>query len=168
MDQEETRRSLNMANMAPADMMAAQPRRRRSRSRMSLPVRLSLLALFAALLPVAAVVGINTYLARGALIDQGRQALSTDANAKTALIDAYLRERLADGFTLAQVPTVAPYIVCSTAADQAPAALGCEKPSQLALYKDSMARTVGAGPVRDKNYGAWTLFDARGHFLTSS
>ncbi|HEY7022829.1 MAG TPA: hypothetical protein VH349_17050 [Ktedonobacterales bacterium] len=157
-----------MANMAPADMMTAQPRRRRSRSRMSLPVRLSLLALFAALLPVAAVVGINTYLARGALIDQGRQAISTDANAKTALIDAYLSERLADGFTLAQVPTVAPYVVCTTAGDQAPAALGCDKPTQLALYKDSMTRTLGAGPVRDKNYGAWTLFDAQGHFLTSS
>jgi hypothetical protein len=135
---------------------------------MSLPLRLSLLALFAALLPVAAVVGINTYQARGALIDQGRQAISTDANAKTALIDAYIRERLADGATLAQVPTVAPYVVCTTAGDQAPAALGCDKPTQLALYKDSMTRTLGAGPVRDKNYGAWSLFDARGDFLTSS
>jgi hypothetical protein len=156
-----------MANMAPAHMMAA-PTRRRSRSRMSLPVRLSLLALFAALLPVVAVVGINTYLARGALIDQGRHALSTDANAKTALIDAYLSERLADGFTLAQVPTVAPYIVCATAGAQAPSALGCDKPAQLELYRSSMVRTVGAGPVRDKNYGAWSLFDARGQFLISS
>ena len=91
------------------------PPRRRSRSRLSLPLRLSLLALFAALLPVVAVVGINTYLARGALIDQGRQAISTDANAKTALIDAYLSERLADGLTIAQVPTVAPFSFCETA-----------------------------------------------------
>src|SRR5262245_66506700 len=101
MDQEETRRSLNMANMAPADMMSAPPRRRRSRSRMSLPVRLSLLALFAALLPVAAVVGINTYQARGGLIDQGRPAMSNDGNGRTALNDGYLRERLAYGFRLA-------------------------------------------------------------------
>ena len=157
-----------MANMAPADMMAAQPRRRRSRSRMSLPVRLSLLALFAALLPVAAVVGINTYLARGALIDQGRQAISTDANAKTALVDAYLSERLADGLTIAQVPTVAPFIVCATAADQAPASLGCDKPAQLALYRDSMVRTVGAAAIRDKNYGAVSIFSANRQFLTSS
>jgi hypothetical protein len=149
-------------------MMVAQPRRRRSRSRMSLPVRLSLLALFAALLPVAAVVGINTYLARGALIDQGRQAISTDANAKSALIDAYFTERLADGLTIAGVPTVAPYIVCATAGGQAPAALGCDKPAQIALYKDSMVRTVGAAAVRDKNYGAVSIFGARGQFLTSS
>jgi hypothetical protein len=135
---------------------------------MSLPVRLSLLALFAALLPVAAVVGINTYLARGALIDQGRQAISTDANAKTALVDAYLSERLADGLTIAQVPTVAPFIVCATAADQAPASLGCDKPAQLALYRDSMVRTVGAAAIRDKNYGAVSIFSARGQFLTSS
>jgi hypothetical protein len=149
-------------------MMAAQPRRRRSRSRMSLPVRLSLLALFAALLPVAAVVGINTYLARGALIDQGRQAISTDANAKSALVDAYFTERLADGLTIAGVPTVAPYIVCATAGALAPAALGCDKPAQIALYKDSMVRTVGAAAVRDKNYGAVSIFGARGQFLTSS
>jgi hypothetical protein len=135
---------------------------------MSLPVRLSLLALFAALLPVVAVVGINTYLARNALIDQGRHALSTDANAKTALIDAYFTERLADGLTIAGVPTVAPYIVCATAPDQAPAALGCDKPAQIALYKDSMVRTLGAAAVRDKNYGAVSLFGARGQFLTSS
>jgi hypothetical protein len=135
---------------------------------MSLPVRLSLLALFAALLPVAAVVGINTYLARGALIDQGRQAISTDANAKSALIDAYFTERLADGLTIAGVPTVAPYIVCATAGAQAPAALGCDKPAQIALYKDSMVRTVGAAAVRDKNYGAVSIFGARGQFLTSS
>jgi hypothetical protein len=157
-----------MANMAQADLMAAQPRRRRSRSRMSLPVRLSLLALFAALLPVAAVVGINTYLARGALIDQGRQAISTDANAKSALVDAYFTERLADGLTIAGVPTVAPYIVCSTAGAQAPAALGCDKPAQIALYRDSMVRTVGAAAVRDKNYGAVSIFGAHGQFLTSS
>jgi hypothetical protein len=156
-----------MANMASANM-ALPARRRRSRSRLSLPVRLSLLALFGALLPLAAVVGINTYLARGALIDQGRQALSTDANAKTALIDAYLRERLADGLTIAAVPTVAPFIVCATAGAQAPAALGCDKPAQLALYRDSMVRTLGAGAFRDKNYGAVSIFDARGHFLMSS
>jgi hypothetical protein len=156
-----------MANMAPMNM-APPMRRPPSRSRLSLPVRLSLLALFAALLPVAAVVGVNTYLARNALIDQGRQALSTDANAKTALIDAYLRERLADGLTIAQVPTVAPYIVCSTAGAQAPAALGCDKPAQLALYKDSMVRTLGAAAIRDKNYGAVSIFGAHGQFLTSS
>jgi hypothetical protein len=135
---------------------------------MSLPVRLSLLALFAALLPVAAVVGINTYLARGALIDQGRQAISTDANAKTALVDAYLSERLADGLTIAQVPTVAPFIVCATAANQAPASLGCDKPAQLALYRDSMVRTVGTAAIRDKNYGAVSIFSANRQFLTSS
>jgi len=135
---------------------------------MSLPLRLSLLALFAALLPVAAVVGINTYQARGALIDQGRQAISTDASAKTALVDAYFSERLADGLTIAAVPTVAPYIVCATAANQAPAALGCDKPAQIALYRDSMVRTLGAAAVRDKNYGAVSLFGAGGQFLTSS
>jgi hypothetical protein len=136
---------------------------------MSLPVRLSLLALFAALLPVAAVVGINTYLARGALIDQGRQAISTDANAKTALIDAYLSERLADGLTIASVPTVAPFIVCATAGAQAPAALKCNDPVQgIEFYRGSMVRTLGAAAIRDKNYGAVSLFSAQRQFLMSS
>jgi hypothetical protein len=136
---------------------------------MSLPVRLSLLALFAALLPVAAVVGINTYLARNALIEQGRQAISTDANAKTTLIDTYLRERLADGLTIAQVPTVAPFIVCATAGSQAPAALKCNDPVQgIEFYRGSMARALGAAAVRDKNYGAVSVFGARGDFLMSS
>ncbi len=155
--------------------MAQRTRRGRSRRRLSLSVRLSLLALFAALVPLAVVVGINDYFARGTLLQQGDAALKTDANAKVTLIETYMGERLADGSTLAQVPT-SPYFVACNSIKPAPLALQCDV--QNDFYKGSVARALQAGidrgydPVtRDKNvdyYTEWDVFDARGKLLLSS
>lgn len=133
------------------------------RGRISLTVRLSLLILAAALLPLAAVVGITTYLPRyGAhdtLINQGNAALTTDARAKTDLLELYFGERAADGQALATLETVAPYILCSTL-PLPPDALKCY--SQGPLYLGSNTRALKVGLSRDSNYSAWALFDARG------
>ncbi|MBF6591172.1 MAG: hypothetical protein IVW57_11690, partial [Ktedonobacterales bacterium] len=78
--------------------MAQATQRGRPRRRLSLSLRLSLLVLFAALLPLAAVVGINDYFARNTLLQQAQTALTSDGSAKVAQIDLYMNERLLDGF----------------------------------------------------------------------
>lgn len=155
--------------------MAQRTGRSRTRRRLSLSVRLSLLVLFAALAPLAVVVGVNDYFARGTLLQQGDSALKTDSNAKSTLIETYMGERLADGATLAQVPT-SPYFVACKMLNPAPAALDCA--NQLAFYQGSVGRALQAGldrgydPVtRDKNldyYTEWDIFDAHAKLLLSS
>lgn len=140
--------------------------RGRSR-RLSLSVRLTLLVLFAALLPLAAVVGVNDYLARKTLVDQGRTALSTDAKAKVTLIDTYMRERLLDGQALATLPTAIAYLTCVTAPPgAAPAQLACD--TLGTTYKDSSARALAVGIVRDSNYSLWNIYDVKGKLLLTS
>jgi hypothetical protein len=145
--------------------MAQRKQRGRSRRRLSLSVRLSLLVLFAALLPLAAVVGINDYFARGTLLDQGHRALSTDANAKVTLVETYMRERLLDGAALASLPTAVAFVSCS-AINPPPPQLACDVLGQQ--YKDSVTRALAVGMVRDSNYSQWTIYDPRGHLLDSS
>ncbi|WIG59344.1 MAG: hypothetical protein OJF49_002091 [Ktedonobacterales bacterium] len=139
---------------------ATQPRRR-----LPLTARLSLLVLFAAILPLTAVVGINDYFARGTLTQQGINALTTDGKAKTALITSYLRERVLDGEALASLPTAQGYLAC-TIIPQPPAAFAC--PTNLQLYKDSSSRALNVGIVRDTNYTVWSIFDARSDLLLTS
>ena len=86
---------------------------------MPLSARLSLLVLFAALIPLAAVVGINDYLSRGTLLNQGHAALSTDANAKSTLVQTYIHERLLDGQALASLPTAVGFLACAEIANTA-------------------------------------------------
>jgi hypothetical protein len=148
-------------------MMEQQMRPARGRGRLSLAVRLSVLVLLAALLPLAVVVGIVTYLARGTLIDQGRTALGTDGGAKVSLLDAYMNERVQDVNALAQLPTAGVFVVCETQ-PVAPPALGCEIKATRALYHDSVQRALHIGMIRDANYDEWTMFDGRGTMLMSS
>src|SRR5579884_1959661 len=150
-------------------------RRDSARRRLPLSVRLSLLVLFAAIVPLAAVVGINDYFARGTLIDQGRSALTTDAQAKMSLVDTYMHERLLDGQALASLPTAPAYLAC-IAATQLPdaqaaaldAKLNCLDPQLgLAFYQGSNQRALCVGLVRDTNYTTWSIYTARGQALLS-
>src|SRR5260221_8176804 len=131
----------------------------RMRGGLSLPVRLSLLILFAALVPLVAVVGINTLRARDALTNQGQGRLSSDAGAKAALIDSYMYERLLDGQALAALPTSQDLMACqekSVLAQALPPALGPYLPVLAAvmrcadpLYnKASSQRALAVGAVR--------------------
>lgn len=150
--------------------------RRQTRRRVSLSFRLTLLVLLAALLPVAAVVGINVYLSRGTLLDQGQRSLSTDAKAKVSLIDTYMQERAADGQTLASVPTGQLYIFCLGALQsvqslpyaQAQALRAICSDENVASFSDSSLRALKAGMVRDNRYTQWTLFSATGKPIQSS
>ncbi|MGH2517784.1 MAG: methyl-accepting chemotaxis protein [Ktedonobacterales bacterium] len=161
--------------------MAKAKGRARQRRRLSLSVRLSLLVLLAALIPLAAVVGINDYFARSTLIQQGTTALANDANAKATLIDTYLGERIADGQALANLPTAPAYLTCIDAqalpAEQAAALeaqANCADPQLgLTFYQGSNCRALNVGLSRGiinnvQDYKAWSLYDARGDWLLAS
>lgn len=139
--------------------------KKRERQRLPLSARLTLLVLFAALIPLAAVVGINDYLARGTLLDQGHAALSTDANAKATLVETYIHERLLDGQALATLPTAVGFLACAEISPP-PAQLACD--TQNVLYQASSQRALAVGMVRDNNYSLWSIYDATGHMQLTS
>jgi methyl-accepting chemotaxis protein len=147
------------------------------RRRLPLSARLSLLVLFAAVLPLAAVVGINDTFARATLEQQGRTSLTTDAQAKVALVQEYLHERVLDGQALSTLPTAPAFLVCaefsalppSQTVKLAPIALQLNCATQLSvLYEPSNCRGLKVGVNRDTNYTTWALYDARGDSLLSS
>lgn len=139
--------------------------KQRGRRRLPLSARLTLLVLFAALIPLAAVVGINDYLSRGTLLSQGHAALSTDANAKVTLIETYIKERLLDGQALASLPTAVGFLACAEIPTPPPQ-LACDQ--QSILYKESSQRALAVGIVRDSNYTLWSIYDATGHMQLTS
>lgn len=142
--------------------------RREQRRRLPLSARLSLLVLAAALLPLAAVVGVNDYFARDKLVQQGTSALTNDAAAKVSLVDTYLHERALDGAALASLPTTPAYLACLAA--QAPGTprelafainqqANCGDPQLgITFYAGSNCRAANVGVVRDSNYTRWSLF----------
>lgn len=138
---------------------------KRERRRLPLSARLTLLVLFAALIPLAAVVGINDYLSRATLLNQGHAALSTDANAKATLVETYVHERLLDGQALASLPTAVGFLACAEIPTPPPE-LACD--TQNVLYKESSQRALAVGMVRDNNYSLWSIFDATGHVQLTS
>jgi methyl-accepting chemotaxis protein len=142
-------------------------------------VRLSLLLLTAALLPLAVVVGVSNYFARNTLIDQGRLSLSTDANGKASLVDAYLQERVLDGQALATLPTAQDLLACRQwpqLAHQVPPALAPYAPVLLAVMRCadpvynlvSSQRALQVGIVRDANYADWSMYDLSAAAVTST
>jgi hypothetical protein len=151
-------------------------KRERAR-RLPLSARLSFLVLFAAILPLAAVVGINDTLARATLEQQGRAALTTDAQSKASLVEQYLHERILDGQAMSTLPTAPAFLICAElpamspaqAAALAPLAvqLNCQT-QETVLYEPSNCRGLKVGVNRDPNYTVWTLYDTRGDALLSS
>ncbi|HET9979420.1 MAG TPA: cache domain-containing protein [Ktedonobacterales bacterium] len=139
--------------------------KKHGRRRLPLSARLTLLVLFAALIPLAAVVGINDYLSRGTLLSQGHAALSTDANAKATLVETYIHERLLDGQALATLPTAVGFLACAELPTPPPQ-LQCA--TQNVLYQESSQRALAVGIVRDSNYTLWSIFDATGHPILTS
>lgn len=124
-----------------------------ARRRSPLAVRLSLILMLAAVIPLLITVGISEAYARPALIDQANQAMSTDALTRVQSIDAYLTERSLDTLTLSQVPTVQAFLPIPPT----------NPPSQA--YLEAMPHAIyalAAGEYRDKHYIVWWLFYANG------
>src|SRR5947209_1270595 len=120
----------------------------RRRRRTSLSLRVSLLLMFAAMLPLFIIVATSQYISRPALISQANIAMQSDAQTRTQLIDTYFTERLLDVATLSQVPTVQSF-------------LAKQKPTQDDTLHASYA--LIAGSVRDSRYTTWALFDTHGN-----
>ena len=155
--------------------MPKAPGQSRQRRRLSLSVRLSLLVLCAALLPLAAVVGFTNYTARATLVTQGQQSLSTDATANAKQVDRYVLERTLDGDALATLTTTQSLLACPSMPAmtqqlaQAHPELASSLPILAAVMKCddplynrlSSVRALKVGIVRDSNYPIWSLYDGK-------
>ena len=123
------------------------PHRRRG---LSLSLRVSLLLMFAAIVPLLITVTSIELLSRPALVTQANIAMESDVHSRVQLIDTYLNERLLDVGTLTQVPSLVAFMAT---------------PPQLATQDLTVhaGYALAAGIYRDKHYTTWALFDPQGH-----
>src|SRR5581483_11003511 len=124
--------------------------RRWRQGRFSLSLRLSLLLLLAALIPLVITVTSDDLLARSRLIDQGTQALQTDVQNKADLVNTYVHERRLDAEKLANIETTTIFFQ--------DVATGEVNPTDT----QRAAIALGAGQFRDKNYSSWSYVDTQG------
>ncbi len=117
------------------------------RRRLSLSVRVSLLLMLAALLPLLIVVASSELLARPALVSQANTAMESDARSRTQLIDTYFTERMLDVAVLTQVPSLQAFMAAPP---------GNQDLATHAIY------ALVAGTYRDHRYTTWDLFDTQG------
>src|SRR5256885_3499164 len=113
------------------------------RRRLSLSVRVSLLLMLAALLPLLIVVASSELLARPTLTSQANIVMESDARSRTQLIDTYFTERLLDSATLSQVPSLQTFMASPP---------GNKDLATHAIY------ALYAGSFRDHHYTNWALF----------
>ena len=121
------------------------------RRRTSLPVRISIGLVFAAVLPLLITLVFSELQSRPTLTEQANEAMASDAQSRVQLINAYFNERLLDAQTLSQVPSVQTFLQAT--------------PSNSPDYHDLTVHasySLVAGSYRDKHYGTWALFDAQG------
>ncbi len=123
------------------------PRYRRG---LSLSLRVSLLLMLAAIVPLLITVASSEFLSRPALVTQANIAMESDVQSRVQLIDTYLTERLLDTETLTQVPSLVAFMAT-------PPQLTTQDLTVHASY------ALVAGTVRDKHYTTWALFDPQGH-----
>src|SRR5947209_17805350 len=116
------------------------------RGRLSLSVRVSLLLMLAALLPLLIVVASSELLARPTLTSQANTVMANDARSRTQLIDTYLTERSLDAATLTQVPSLQTFMASPP---------GNENLAPHAIY------ALAAGTYRVHPYTTSSLFFPR-------
>ena len=130
--------------------MSQKQLRPRYRRRLLLSLRISLLLMLAAIVPLLITVAVSELRSRPALVTQANAAMKTDAQSRVQLIDTYLNERLLDARTLTQIPSLVAFMAT---------------PPQLAT-QDLIVHAgyaLAAGILRDKHYTIWALFDPAGH-----
>jgi hypothetical protein len=124
--------------------------RPRYRRGLSLSLRVSLLLMLAAILPLLITVASSELLARPVLVTQANIAMESDVHSRVQLIDTYLNERILDAETLTQVPSLVAFMAT-------PPRLATRDLAVHAGY------ALAAGILRDKRYTTWALFDPQGH-----
>ena len=124
---------------------------RLQRRRASLAVRISIVLVFAAVLPLLITLVFSELQSRPTLTAQANEAMASDAQSRVQLINTYFNERLLDAQTLSQVPSVQTFLQA--------------QPNASPEYHDLAVHAVyalGAGSFRDKHYATWALFDTQG------
>src|SRR5258708_15964234 len=124
--------------------------RPRYRSGLSLSLRVSILLMLAAILPLLITVASSELLARPVLVTQANIAMESDVHSRVQLIDTYLNERILDAETLTQVPSLVAFMAT-------PPRLATQDLAVHAGY------ALAAGILRDKRYTTWALLDPQGH-----
>jgi hypothetical protein len=130
--------------------MSQKQLRPRYRRRLPLSLRISLLLMLAAIVPLLITVAGSELRSRPALVKQANAAMQTDAQSRVQLIDTYLNERRLDAITLTQIPSLVAFMAT-------PPQLTTQDLTVHAGY------ALAAGILRDKHYTIWTLFDPAGH-----
>ncbi len=124
--------------------------RPRYRRGLSLSLRVSILLMLAAILPLLITVASSELLARPVLVTQANISMESDVHSRVQLIDTYLNERILDAETLTQVPSLVAFMAT-------PPRLATQDLAVHAGY------ALAAGILRDKRYTTWALFDPQGH-----
>ena len=130
--------------------------------------------LLAALLPLAAVVGVNDYFTRQTLIKQSVDVLPSDASVTASRINDYFRERLLDGVALSTLDTAPKFFGCVVDAAQVQAQIAqgfFAQPSpdcaaNFQSYGQSVGRALAVGVKRDQNYTLWNIYIINGSNAT--
>jgi hypothetical protein len=115
--------------------------------RLSLSVRLSLLLVLMAALPLSVVAISSESLARPALVAQSTMALETDARTRIQLIEAYFVERFMDMATLSNASSIQGFLAGKSA------------------LKTAALSELTTTLHRDSNYETGALLDLQGHPL---
>ena len=130
--------------------MSQKQLRPRYRRRLLLSLRISLLLMLAAIVPLLITVAGSELRSRPALVTQANAAMQTDAQSRVQLIDTYLNERLLNARTLTQIPSLVAFMATPP------------QPTTQDLIVHA-GYALAAGILRDKHYTIWALFDPQGN-----
>jgi len=121
-----------------------------SKRLVSLSVRISILLVFTAIIPLVIAVAGSELLSRPQLVAQAAAGMESDARTRILLIDAYLVERVQEVEAISKSAAIVNYLMGNTASTQA--------------ANDSLAM----GQTLDTNYDTWSILDpAQGKALLS-
>lgn len=137
--------------------MSQQQTPARRRRWFSLSVRVTILLVLAAIIPLLSTIIYSAYYSRPALVKQANQAMQTDINNRVQLVDEYLKERLSDATTISSVQSILEFYAPHPSATLA---------DQQSLVEHAIFG-LKAGEQHDKYYSNWTLFDLNGKVLLS-
>src|SRR5579883_3226421 len=116
----------------------------RRRGQISLSVRVSVLLMLAALLPLIITIICSELLSRPQLIAQANAAMESDARTHIQTIDNYFSQPVIDVRSLSQNPFLSEYLDGDTAVE----------PEAISV--------LAAGYQHNTNYLNWSLIDAKG------
>ena len=121
-----------------------------SKKQISLSVRISVLLVFTAIIPLIIAVASNELLTRPQLVTQAATGMELDARTRMSLIDAYLIERIQDVATVSKSDAITNYLAGKQA------------------FAQAANNSLATGQNLDPNFDTWSILDAtHGNLLLS-